>query len=304
MALHVVLTRLAIMRRSGAPFQRFRPAMRMRGCRVGLLIAVVALIALAPASSGFGQRRALPANSCRLEAVGAGKVSAIVDGRSFLLDDGREVRLPGIEVPLPPLAGETDPHAMAGNAARETLAIMLVGEEVELRAVARASDRYSRILAHAYYTHQGSQKSAAHELLVKGFARVSSEAGECAAELLASERPARESKLGLWAEPYYGIVGAERFTELLAERGHFTVVEGKVLSVRESGGTIYVNFGRRWSEALTVTIWKRNERNFAAAGLDPKRLENRRVRVRGWIEERNGPRIEALRPEQIEIAER
>ena len=59
-----------------------------------------------------------------------------------------------------------------------------------------------------------------------------------------------------------------------------------------------MNFGRRWSEALTVTISKRNERNFAAAGLDPKRLENRRVRVRGWIEERNGPRIEAASPEQ------
>jgi hypothetical protein len=28
------------------------------------------------------------------------------------------------------------------------------------------------------------------------------------------------------------------------------------------------------------------------------------VRVRGWMEDRNGPRIEAIRPEQIEIAER
>jgi hypothetical protein len=43
---------------------------------------------------------------------------------------------------------------------------------------------------------------------------------------------------------------------------------------------------------------------FAAAGIEPKKLENRRVRVRGWVEERNGPRIEATRPEQIEIAER
>jgi hypothetical protein len=159
-------------------------------------------------------------------------------------------------------------------------------------------------LAHAYYTHEGTEKSAAHEMLAKGFALVSSEAGECAADLLASERAAREDKLGLWADPYYAIVGAERFTELLAERGHFKVVEGKVWSVRESGGAIYVNFGRRWAEALTVTISKRNERKFAAAGLDPKRLENRRVRVRGWIEERKGPRIEALGPEQIEIAER
>jgi hypothetical protein len=65
-----------------------------------------------------------------------------------------------------------------------------------------------------------------------------------------------------------------------------------------------VNFGRRWSQALTVTIPKRHERTFLAAGMEPRRLENRRVRVRGWVEERNGPRIEATRPEQIEIAER
>jgi len=92
--------------------------------------------------------------------------------------------------------------------------------------------------------------------------------------------------------------------ELAAERGRFTVVEGKVLSVRESAGTIYMNFGRQWSQALTVTILKRNERSFAAAGLEPRTLENRRLRVRGWLEDRNGPRIEATRPEQIEIAER
>jgi hypothetical protein len=90
----------------------------------------------------------------------------------------------------------------------------------------------------------------------------------------------------------------------LAAQGHLAVVEGKILSVRESGGTIYMNFGRRWSEALTVTILKRHERIFSAAGIAPKGLENRHVRVRGWIEERNGPRIEALSPEQIEIAGR
>jgi hypothetical protein len=145
----------------------------------------------------------------------------------------------------------------------------------------------------------------AHELLAKGFARVGANVGNtaCAAELLSHERVARTAKLGLWTEAYYAILGAESGAELLAERGHFTVVEGKVLSVRDSGGTIYVNFGRRWSEALTVTISKRHERIFTGAGLAPKTLESRRIRVRGWVEERNGPRIEATRPEQIEMAE-
>ena len=96
---------------------------------------------------------------------------------------------------------------------------------------------------------------------------------------------------------------ADHPSDVLAERGHFALVEGKVASVRPSGATIYVNFGRRWSEDFTVTILKRNERSFAAAGIDPNKLAGRRVRVRGWIEQRGGPWIEAARPEQIEVAD-
>jgi len=141
--------------------------------------------------------------------------------------------------------------------------------------------------------------------LAGGHARVAAQVGHpaCAAELFARERIARTTKLGLWGQPHYGVLAAGAGAELLAEQGRFTVAEGKVVSVRESGGVIYMNFGRRWSEALTVTISKRQERIFATAGLQLKALENRRLRVRGWIEERNGPRIEAIYPEQIEIAE-
>jgi hypothetical protein len=97
---------------------------------------------------------------------------------------------------------------------------------------------------------------------------------------------------------------AENPAQILAERGRFTLVKGKVISVRESGSTIYVNFGRRWSEDFTVTVLKRNERAFTAAGLELKTLAGRDVQVRGFIEERGGPWIEATRPEQIELAER
>ena len=57
-------------------------------------------------------------------------------------------------------------------------------------------------------------------------------------------------------------------------------------SVRESGVTIYLNFGWHWSQDFAVTVLKRNERNFAAPGLDLKKLTGRRVRVRGFIEAR------------------
>jgi hypothetical protein len=114
----------------------------------------------------------------------------------------------------------------------------------------------------------------------------------------------RKAKLGLWAISYYDLLDADNPADVLAARGRFALVDGKVVSVRESGATIYVNFGRRWTEDFTVTILKRNERSFAAAGLEPKRLSGRRVRVRGWIEQRGGPWIEATRPEQIELIDR
>jgi endonuclease YncB( thermonuclease family) len=253
-----------------------------------------------------------PATACQFGLTGSGKVAAVVDGRSFMLDDGREVRIAAIEVPLMPAPGETGPAAEAGLAARAALMALVASQNVELRqrgGAAAAADRYGRIVAHVNLTENGPRTSpgisVANELLAKGQARVAAEVGDraCAAEFLARERAAREAKLGLWGERYYAIVGAESWAELLAERGRFTVVEGKVLSVRESGGTIYMNFGRRWSQALTVTVPKRHERTFTAAGLAPKSLENRRLRVRGFLDERNGPRIEATRPEQIEIAE-
>ena len=242
-----------------------------------------------------------PPTACRFEVFSSGTVARVIDGRGFVLDDGREVRLAAIEVPPAPQTGETGSRAMAGSAAKAMLEQILAGRTVELRGQPAAADRYGRVVAHV----EAAGTGVAADMVSRGYARVAAQVGHaaCAADLLSRERAARTAKLGLWGEPYYVVMAAGKGSELLAERGQFTVAEGKVWSVRESGGTIYLNFGRRWSEALTVTILKRHERMFSGAGVWPKRLENRVVRVRGWVDERNGPRIEATRPEQIEIAE-
>ena len=159
------------------------------------------------------------------------------------------------------------------------------------------------MLAYAFVS--GAESPVQHSRFLQGHALVAARPDNraCHAELLAREKAAREAKLGVWADPVYGLRRAESGAALLAARGQFAVIEGKVVSVRESGGTIYVNFGRRWAQSLTLTIRKRDERQFAAAGIEAKTLAGRLVRVRGWIEERNGPRIEALHPEQIELTQ-
>jgi endonuclease YncB( thermonuclease family) len=262
-----------------------------------------AFCAIAPPSA---QAQGHPSTSgCRFDVFGAGRVAKVHDGRTFILDDGREVRLAAIEVPLAPEPGETGPAAAAGSAAKAALESILAGRTVALRRQEPALDRYGRIIAHVDVVGDGPARPVADEMLARGHARVAAHVGHtaCAVNLLSQERMARTAKLGLWGNPYYEVMLAGNGADLLAERGQFAIVEGKVLSVRESGGTIYLNFGRRWSQALTVTILKRHERIFSGAGLPPKVLENRVVRVRGWIDERSGPRIEATHPEQIELAE-
>jgi endonuclease YncB( thermonuclease family) len=274
----------------------------------GLLVSVVAAaLSAVPAAQAQTPAPGKPSASakpssisdCKLTAVATGTVAAVVDGRTLVFDDGREVRLAAIEVAPP-----TEPIGAAAKAALEAL---VIGQAIELRGgPAPETDRYGRLFAHVYARRESTERWAEAELVARGHARVSARVGEraCATALLARERAARAANLGLWADPYYVVRPADDAAAVAAERGRFAIVEGKVLSVRESGATIYVNFGRRWTQDFTVTIAKRNESAFTSAGLEPRRLQGRRVRVRGYVEQRGGPWVEATRPEQIELAER
>ena len=254
-----------------------------------------------PVALGFGLLAFLAAPAghaadkpaCKAASLGTGQVHSVLDGRTLQLTDGREVRLAGIEAP---------------QSAKAALEALLPGRVVALLRLGADSDRYGRVVALVSVAPATPEveQSVQRTLLAQGQARVAANLGDsaCAAKLLEAERSARTAGLGLWADPYYVIRRAEDPAGILGVRGRFAVVEGKILSVRESGATIYVNFGRRWSDDFTVTVLKRNERSFTAAGMPLKKLAGQHVRVRGFIEERGGPWIEATAPAQIEIAER
>jgi endonuclease YncB( thermonuclease family) len=259
-----------------------------------------------------------PAVSCGGATIGRGTVQRIMDGRTLALDDGREVRLAAIEVPMPaipppyppPQAGEGREGAAApgGSDAKAALDALVGGDTVLLRQAEIGTDRYGRLVAYVSAVRDGDEIFAQGEMIASGFARVADDVGsrQCATDLMAREAAARNARLGLWANDYYDVLDAKSPADVLARRGRFALVEGKVDSVHESGATVYVNFGRHWSEDFTVTVPKRNERSFAAAGLDLKGLAGRLVLVRGWIEARGSagsPWIEAAHPEQIAIAD-
>ena len=100
------------------------------------------------------------AADCALEPQGEGRVAAVVDGRSLRLEDGREIRLAGIE------RGGAD--RASGRAALSAIA---AGREVTLHGDDDTPDRYGRQDAFVFVA--GSQHSVQSELLRRGEALAS-----------------------------------------------------------------------------------------------------------------------------------
>jgi endonuclease YncB( thermonuclease family) len=230
------------------------------------------------------------AAGCAFEQQGEGRVAAVIDSRTFRLQDGREVRLAGIEPVVAEKAGRTS-----------ALAAIVAGREVTLRGEDDTPDRYGRQPAFVFLDDSASA-TVQGLLLAQGEALVSATVTDknCAMMLITAENTARDAKRGIWADPA-AIKNAESPGDILAGIGRFAVVEGKVLSVRLAGATTYLNFGRSWTQGFAVTISRRVTAGLEAAGIVVKSLENRRIRVRGWVEARGGPRIEVLRVGQIEL---
>jgi hypothetical protein len=142
-------------------------------------------------------------------------------------------------------------------------------------------------------------------MLAGGHARYHGLVGEapCAAELLGIEDAARSRGAGLWANATYAVRSAERTSELMRLRSTFQLVEGRIARLGRSQGRTYLNFGPDWRTDFTIGIASR------LAGADAgwlarlAGLEGARVRVRGWIDRRNGPYIELEAPALLEVLE-
>jgi endonuclease YncB( thermonuclease family) len=239
------------------------------------------------------------AAACWFEAQGEGRVAAVTDPRGFRLEDGREVRLAGIEPAYSATPGK-DRAKDRANDRTAALSAIVAGHDVSLRSQDDAPDRYGRQAAFVFLA--GSETPVQSELLRQGEALFAANVADkdCATTLSAAEAEARQAKRGAWTDASV-IKNAESPDDILAGIGRFTVVEGKVLSVRQAGETTYLNFGRNWTQDFAVTISRRMMPAVEAAGLTLKSLENKRIRVRGFVEARGGPRIEVLRAGQIEL---
>jgi endonuclease YncB( thermonuclease family) len=257
--------------------------MRQR-CIRPITAAIGAWLALA----GPGNAVASPCLSGTPESSGP---AASVDPRTLRLQDGREIRLVGLEFL------QQDENARAVS--RQALDAVLKDRDLVLYAIGKP-DRYGRLPA--FVAVSGQTGTLQEDLLAAGhFALGLVDGDNCSAHLRGLEAGARNARRGVWSGTS-ALKNTETTGDILAMMGRFIVAEGKVLSARQAGATLYVNFGRRWTRDFAVIIARRDIPVFEKAGLSRLTLEGQTVRVRGWVvDQRGSPRIQATKPAQIEI---
>ncbi|MGE0706141.1 MAG: thermonuclease family protein [Hyphomicrobiaceae bacterium] len=279
--------------------------------RAGLAGTMILASAIAPASTALAQAAATLA--CRLEAGPSRAVAAVIDGDTFRLDDGVEVRLVGTLAPRPgDSGGEMPRHSWApAEAARAGLTALIAGRSVALAFAEARTDRYGRVLAHVFTKdEQGGDVWVQGRLVETGMTRAMAlpDMAACIGELVSREKQARVANLGLWSHAAYQVRPADRPTELARYRHSYQLVRGVVERVRQTRGLAIVELasgerppapeGRGQRHAFKI-IWKR--RIAETAGLvDINSLTGRNVLVRGWVDVMHGPEIEILTAGQLE----
>ncbi len=233
-----------------------------------------------------------------LQMTGVTAVNQVIDPLRIRLHDGRIAQLAGIDIPdlTPYDTGEI------GLAAMELLNQTLTNKHVRLHQT--KNSRKGRTNRMGYELAQVEERNAEiwlqGALIKNGLARVrpSTVNIEMAGAMLALEQEARAEKRGLWADEAYAVLTPEN-----AEKGMngWAIVEGTVKANAMHSNTVYLNFGQDWRKDFTVGIPSTARREMVNLGLNPLQFSGKRIRIRGWVENYNGPYIELMHPVWIEI---
>ncbi len=265
-----------------------------------VLIKTLAAIAMSGAL-------ATPLMACEgLRDGPGGVVVAIIDGDTVMLDNGLKVRLAGIQAPKLPLGRLQYQAWPLADEAKLALGELSLGKRVKIRYGGAERDRHGRVLGQLFIggVIGGDEIWAQRAMLLAGLARVYSFADNrrCLLDLYKAEAMARIERRGIWAGVgFYAIRHANKPLSILERTDRYELVEGRVLSAERYGQRVYLNFGPLWKSDFTVLIERSALRLFEQKAIDPLSLKGALIRVRGWIENKNGPLIEITHPEQIEV---
>ncbi|MFJ4118012.1 thermonuclease family protein [Pseudomonas psychrophila] len=206
-------------------------------------------------------------------AVSYALVDRVSDGDTLRLEDGRSVRMIGLNAPETGKKGQSaEPFSDAARKRLQTLVAKSDGR-VGLLTGKQAQDRYGRTLAHVFGA-DGSNLEA--QLLAEGLGYQVAIAPNVA--LLdcqqAAESSARAAGLGLWRQSR--VLAPQQIT-----RSGFALVGGKVSQVQRNRGGLWIDL----QGGLVVHIAPNQLANFDQDSLAS--LQGAQVEARGWVLDRS-----------------
>jgi len=222
------------------------------------------------------------------------KDAQAVAGDRFLVGE-EEYHLADIKAPSPyALQTQAQPYF---EEARRSLARLLLRSSVTVSDAAAPTRWGARVVRAA---RVGEAQSLQHQLVKMGAARVAPQTDDLVFidELLALESEARGARKGLWSSPSYQIFNAEK-AEGSVDGYH--LIEGEVARAGRAKSRFYLNFGEDIEEDFTASARSGLARRWAAKGLDLASLKGARLRIRGFVDDINGPSVDLTHMRQIEI---
>jgi micrococcal nuclease len=209
---------------------------------------------------------------------GAGEtalVTYVYDGDTLKLNDGRRLRVLGINAPEIDHGEEQTGQSLGEESRRAALAFFKSDKTVRLFYDQQLRDRYGRTLAHIYDA-QGNSLGA--HLLRSGLAfhvavPPNMSLNDC---FIAQEAIARRKGLGVWGDPAWR---AKPAMSLKREDRGFQRIIGRVLDVKVSQSVSLELEG-----LLVINIPSADLKRFPA--INWKAWSGKSVEVRGWVTER------------------
>jgi endonuclease YncB( thermonuclease family) len=203
------------------------------------------------------------------------RVKTVYDGDTVMLEDGRKIRLLGINTPE---VQHRDKLADAGgDEAKRWLTDKLKNTKVRLEVGVEKTDKYGRTLAHLF---SEKKEHINLQLVAAGLAVVSIYPPNLhyVDELVKAQNQAEQAKLGIWRRPEYAAIPVASLTE--AGHSGWTRLVGKVVSIRTTRKSTYLEFHD--------TFEARIENKWLDLFPDVNDYVGKTIEMRGWLSKSEG----------------
>ena len=204
------------------------------------------------------------------------RVRYVHDGDTVHLDDGRKLRLIGIDAPE--LARNQQPQQPFAIEARDYLRQRIKQQDNRVGLVydRQQRDKYERTLVHLHFANGDSVQAA---LLNAGLAVAFTTPPNNARHACYQQAEARAQQQSshIWTHPKYS---ARTLESLTSDARGFHILRALVLNIKNSAKGVWLTL----EAGLAIQIKPADLDNFAPALLDS--LSGKHIEVRGWLHPR------------------